>query len=235
MRARVSAVPRRALQLCVAALASGAALAACSVFGGSDRFEDLPQACFAGFSAAVDAVVGPLASQERRDEVSPEEAAISRPSGSTKYCARSFADRINRKDWTRGEPNFRRVFLEYDLYHGGYLSNGVDEAKREFKPPLVDPKSLVPEPGIGDEAVGWWDYSQSQGANWHISLRVSNMRVLVRVAGANYLSDYTVDRQFSARLDYNSPQLKDELRGQAQSIAKVVVTQLLRPASSSPA
>ena len=209
--------------------------AACSVFGGSERFADLPETCFAGVSSAVDDVVGPLSSQERKDEVSPEDTAISRPSGSTKYCARSFADLVNRKDWKQGEPNFRRIFLEYDLYHSGYLSNGVDEAKREFKPPLVDPKNLVREPGIGDEAVGWWDYSQSQGANWQISLRVSNMRVLVRVAGANYLSDYTVDRQFSARLDYNSQQLKGELRGETQAIAKAVVEQLLNPSSPSPA
>ncbi|MGL6236308.1 MAG: hypothetical protein ACRC20_13295 [Segniliparus sp.] len=206
-------------------------LAACSVFGGSARFDALPEACFSGVSAAVDAVVGELASQERKDDVSPEDTAISRPSGSTKYCARSFADLVNRKDWKQGEPNFRRVFLEFDLYRGGYLSSGVDEAKRELKPPLVDPKHLVPEAGIGDEAVGWWDYSQSQGANWQISLRVSNMRVVVRVAGANYLNDYTVDRQFSAKLDYDSQQLKEELRGEAQSIAKAVVQQLLAPAS----
>ncbi|EFV13569.1 hypothetical protein [Segniliparus rugosus] len=208
--------------------------AGCSLFGGSERFSSLPETCFSGVEAVVDAALGPLAAQESKDEISPEDAALARPSDSTKSCARSFTDPVNRKDWKQGEPNFRRVLLEYDLYQGGFLSNGVDEAKREFKPALIDAKRLIPEPGIGDEAVGWWDYSQRQGATWQISLRVSNMRVLVRVAGADYLSDYTVDRQFSARLDYDSQRLKDELRREAQLIAKAVVRQLLhQPAPSS--
>ncbi|ADG96689.1 hypothetical protein Srot_0200 [Segniliparus rotundus DSM 44985] len=206
-------------------------LASCSVLGESERFASLPEACFAGISSAVDAAVGPLAPQGRKDDVLPEDTAISRPSGSTKFCARSFTDAVNRRDWKQGEPNFRKVFLEYALYRSGFLSEGVDDAKRELKPPLVDPKRLVPEPNIGDEAVGWWDYSQSQGASWQVSLRVSNMRVLVRVSGADYLSDYTVDRQFSARLDYDSQRLKDELRREAQSIAKAVVDQLAHPSS----
>jgi hypothetical protein len=204
-------------------------LSACSVLGDSERFASLPETCFEGISAAVDAAVGPLASQGRKDDLLPEDAAISRPSGSTKFCARSFSDTVNRRDWKQGEPNFRKVFLQYALYRSGFLSEGVDDAKRELKPPLVDPKRLVAEPKIGDESVGWWDYSQSQGASWQISLRVSNMRVLVRVSGADYLSDYTVDRQFSARLDYDSQRLKDELRREAQSVAKAAVEQLEHP------